>query len=251
MKKFLTFCAAAIAAALFAAPIFCLEVPALTGPVMDTANIMSDSARAGLEEFLLSAEQNSSAQIVVLTIPSLNGAGLEDYSIKVAREWQLGSKEDSKGVLLLVAYKERKIRIEVGYGAEAELTDTKCGLIIRNIIAPAFKDGDYSSGIEKGVKAIASVLIPGGEEMPELKAPSYDDDEPSFVSMVCGIVFLALYILMFLGAFSSRKSVRGVGGRSSGYSGSSYRSSSRSSYHRSSYGGHGGGFGGGGASGGW
>ena len=269
MKKLMAFLAAAIFAVLFAAPIFCLEVPPLTGPVMDTAGIMSAKSRAELEEFLLQVDQKSSAQIVVLTIPSLQGESLEEYAIKAAREWQLGRKEDSKGALLLVAYSERKIRIEVGYGAEGDLTDAKCGLIIRNIIAPAFKDGDYSRGIEKGARAMAGVLVPdldGGQKLVTA------DDSVDPASAIALLIFFLLYFFMFTGSLSTKFRalrwlpwaalfIRKANGPRTGsqkfydeYYGSNLRSTGFGGGFSSSGGGfsgRGGGFGGGGASGGW
>ncbi len=267
MKKFLF---ALFAAALLAAPIFSLEVPALAGPVMDLAGIMSPDARGKLEDYLLRVDRNSSAQIVVLTIPSLEGESLEEYSIKVAREWRLGRAEDSKGVLLLVAYGERKIRIEVGYGAEGDLTDAKCGLIIRNVIAPEFKGGDYSEGIVKGAKAIAGVVAADAEGQ-KIIADNGDDIDPA--SAIATIIFFALYFFMFTGSLSTKfralqwlpwaawfiRKANGprtgsqkfydeyYGGhlRSTGFGGSGF------SIGGGGFGGRGGGFGGGGASGGW
>lgn len=266
MKKFLT---ALFAAALLAAPIFSLEVPALAGPVMDLAGIMEPDERDDLEEYLLSVDQSSSAQIAVLTIPSLEGESLEEYAIKVAREWQLGRAEDSKGVLLLVAYRERKIRIEVGYGAEGDLTDAKCGLIIRNVIAPEFKDGDYSEGIAKGAKAIAGIVAADAEGQ---KIVTADNDDVDPASAAAVLIFFAIYFFMFTGSLSTKfralqwlpwaawfmRKASGprtgsqkfydeyYGGhlRSTGFGGSGFSSGG-------GFSGGGGGFVGGGASGGW
>lgn len=265
MKKFLF---ALFAAALFAANLFSLEVPTLTGPVMDLAGIMDEDSRDDLEDFLLQVDRSSSAQIAVLTIPSLEGEPLEEYAIKVAREWQLGNAEDNKGVLLLVAYEERKIRIEVGYGAEGDLTDAKCGLIIRNVIAPEFKGSDYSEGIVKGATAIAGIVAPeaGGERV------AIEDDDADPASAIAVLIFFALYFFMFTGSLSTKfralqwlpwaawfmRKARGprtgsqrfydeyYGGhlRSTGFGGGGFSSGG-------GFSGGGGGFGGGGASGGW
>lgn len=272
MKKFLT---ALIAAALFAVPIFSLEVPELAGPVMDLAEIMDPNARDELEDYLLSVDRNSSAQIAVLTIPSLEGESLEEYAIKVAREWRLGNTEDSKGVLLLVAYEERKIRIEVGYGAEGDLTDAKCGLIIRNIIAPEFKGGDFSEGIVKGAKAIAGIVAGDAEGQ---KVIADDDDDVDALSTAAILIFFALYFFMFTGSLSTKfRALRWLpwaawfirkangprtgaqkfydeyyGGRlrSTGFGESGF-STGGGGFSSGGFSGGGGGFGGGGASGGW
>ncbi len=260
MKKFLF---ALAAAAFIAAPFFSLEVPQLESPVMDLAGIMTQKGRADLQEYLLAIDQNSAAQIAVLTIPSLEGESLEEYAIKVAREWQLGDAESNMGVLLLVAFKEKKIRIETGYGAEGDLTDAKCGLIIRNIMAPDFKDGAYSNGITAGAKAIASVLAPeaaGGE-----LSLGDDDDDFDFPAAAALSLFFILYFVMFSGSMATKFSflswlpwaswfIRHAGKGGSGSSSSSFYFGSSGSSDFGGGGGFsggGGGFGGGGASGGW
>ena len=266
MKKF----AFILLSALFAANIFSLEVPVLTGPVMDLADIISPDVQLELEEYLLAVDRGSSAQIAVLTIPSLEGESLEEYAIEVSRKWALGEKGDNKGVLLLVAYEERKIRIETGYGAEGDLTDAKCGLIIRNVIAPEFKGGDYSEGIMKGVKAIAGIVAPQMESQGYVITADDDVDPASSIAVA---IFFILYFIMFTGGLSTKfnslswlpwaawfiRKARGprtgsqkfydeyYGGhlRSTGFGGSGFSSGG------GGFSGHGGGFGGGGASGGW
>lgn len=124
-----------------------LSVPSMNGPVNDKAGILRSSEETELAAFLNSVNNQTSVQIAVLTIPSLEGESLEDYSIRVVDSWKLGQKDTDNGVLLLVALEDRKIRIEVGYGLEGKLTDAKSGLIIRNIIAPSFQSGRYGQGI--------------------------------------------------------------------------------------------------------
>jgi uncharacterized protein len=111
-----------------------------------------------LESTLTDFERSDSTQIVVLTIPTLGGEALEDYSIKVAEAWRIGQKKIDNGVILLIAKQERKIRIEVGRGLEGKLTDLVSGRIIRNEIAPRFKAGDIDGGIKAGVAAIMAVV---------------------------------------------------------------------------------------------
>lgn len=263
MKKFLS--------ALFALAICCVStfaggIPELTSPVMDTAGIMSESRRKELEEYLLQIDQNSTAQIVVYTVPTLGGESLEEYAIKAARYWQLGESEDNKGVLLLVAYKERKIRIETGYGAEGDLTDAKCGMIIRNIIAPEFQKENYSGGIILGAKAIAGVVARDAEGN---KIAFEDDDDDDWVAALIMGIFWIVWFVMFSGGLATKFRalswlpwaswfIRHQGKkRSSGFDdiffgGSGFGGGSSGGFGGGGgFSGGGGGFGGGGASGGW
>lgn len=138
----------------FVVPGFSLDVPKLTSPIMDNANVIDSSTKSELNELLLNLSNETGIQVAVLTIPSLEGEALESYSMKVAEDWKLGQKDLDNGVLLLVSVGDKDLRIETGYGVEGDLTDTKSGLIIRNVIIPHFKDNDYSEGISQGVKAI-------------------------------------------------------------------------------------------------
>ena len=138
--------------------LFAQGVPYLSGRVNDYAGLLSPQTRAELESLLKSHEDSTSNQVVVLTIRSLEGEVLEDYSMKVAQTWKLGQKEKNNGVVLLVAKDDRKVRIEVGYGLEATLTDARCSQIIRNEIVPRFKDGDFDGGVRSGVEAILGTI---------------------------------------------------------------------------------------------
>ncbi len=135
-----------------------LDVPPLRGHVNDYAAMLSPENTQELESTLTDFERSDSTQIVVLTIPTLGGEDLEDYSIKVAEAWRIGQKKIDNGVILLIAKQERKIRIEVGRGLEGKLTDLVSGRIIRNEIAPQFKAGDIDGGIKAGVAAIMAVV---------------------------------------------------------------------------------------------
>lgn len=135
-----------------------LDVPTLRGHVNDYAAMLSPESAQELEAGLTSFERSDSTQIVVLTIPTLGGETLEDYSIKVAEAWRIGQKKIDNGVILLIAKQERKIRIEVGRGLEGKLTDLVSGRIIRSEIAPRFKNGDVDGGIKAGVAAIMAVV---------------------------------------------------------------------------------------------
>lgn len=134
------------------------SVPFLSGRVNDYAEVLSIQTRNDLEAMLKEHESTTSNQIVVLTIQSLEGAVLEEYSLKVAETWKLGQKGKDNGVLLLISKDDRKLRIEVGYGLEGTLTDATCNSIIRNEIVPHFKDGDYNAGVSAGVRAIIEAI---------------------------------------------------------------------------------------------
>ena len=118
---------------------YALDVPKLQGYVNDYGNMISQSVRTELENELKSFEQTDSTQIVILTIPSLEGEVVEDFSIKVAESWKIGQKNKDNGVIFLVAKQERKMRIEVGRGLESRLTDLMAGRIIDLVVKPRFK----------------------------------------------------------------------------------------------------------------
>lgn len=131
-----------------------LDVPALKGHVNDYAAMLSPASQRQLEAALTDFEQEESTQIAVLTIPSLEGESLEDFSIRVAEGWKIGQSGADNGAILLIAKNDRKIRIEVGYGLEGSLTDLIAGRIIRDVIAPRFKMGQFNQGITEGVAAM-------------------------------------------------------------------------------------------------
>jgi uncharacterized protein len=135
-----------------------LDVPPLRGRVNDLANLIHPSTEQQLEAVLTRLEQTDSTQVVVLTISSLEGDSLEDFSIRVVDHWKIGQKDIDNGVLLLVSKNDRKIRIEVGYGLEGKLTDLMSGRIIRNVMVPQFKMGRFDQGIINGVTAIVGVV---------------------------------------------------------------------------------------------
>lgn len=142
-----------------------LEVPALQSRVNDLAGLLSPEVSRRVEAELAGFEKSESTQIVVLTIPTLEGESLEEFSIKVAETWKIGQEGKANGVILLVAKQERKVRIEVGRGLEGKLTDLVSGRIIRNEIAPHFKTGDFDGGVIAGTNAIMAVVK--GEYMPD------------------------------------------------------------------------------------
>jgi uncharacterized protein len=150
----------AVAAALLAAApsLLARDVPYLSGHINDTAGMIPGEVRDRLEHQLTEFGKQTGAQVAVLTVDSLDGEVLEDYSLKVAQTWKLGRKGGDDGVLLLIAKSDRKMRIEVGYGLEAKLTDAQCRRILDDIVRPGFRNGDFGGGIEAGVDAITGTI---------------------------------------------------------------------------------------------
>lgn len=142
----------------FAVQASALEAPQLKGHVNDYAAMLSPGGQRQLEALLTDFERQESTQIVVLTIPSLQGDSLEDFSMRVVEAWKIGQKGSDNGAILLIAKNDRKIRIEVGYGLEGRLTDLVAGRIIRNVIAPEFKAGRFDQGITGGVAAMIGAV---------------------------------------------------------------------------------------------
>lgn len=137
-----------------ARPAVALDVPAYKGYVNDYADMISQPAEVKLERALQSFDLTDSTQVAILTVPSLAGDSLEDFSIRVATQWQIGQRGKDNGVLLLVAEKERAVRIEVGRGLEPVLTDLLSGRIVDGVITPSFQAGRIDQGFEAGVAAI-------------------------------------------------------------------------------------------------
>ena len=135
-------------------PVTALEVPPLKGRINDYAHMLTPATTQALEQKLAGFEQETSNQVVLLTIPSLEGDVIEGFAIKVAEAWKIGQKDKNNGVLLILAQKERKIRIEVGTGLQGVLPDITAGQIIRNVIAPHLRAGNFDQGISAGLAAI-------------------------------------------------------------------------------------------------
>ena len=232
-----------------------LTFPALTGRVVDEAGILDDATRTALTASLAALEQKTTDQLVVVTLKSLQGTSIEDYGYQLGRHWQIGQKDKDSGALLVVAPDERKVRIEVGYGLEGELTDAVTKLIIENSILPRFKVNDYPGGIKRGVEDIIQVLGGDAQEFQDRAAQQLSPDRPQPIPK--GVIWLAIAAALLAGGLLIRCAVRGgavcqtilqlliVMLTSGG------RSSSGSSGGGGGFSGGGGSFGGGGASGSW
>ena len=232
----------------FASSIFALSVPNLTSPIVDNANLISDGVEQNINNQLEDLSDSTGIQLSVLTIPTLEGEVLESYSMKVAETWELGSAEKDTGVLLLIALEERSIRIEVGYGLEGVLTDTKCGLIIRNVIAPEFRNGNYQAGIVNAVNNMVG-LVKGDESLVSKRVLNESSgDSGAFIFM--GVVLLYGFIFVMAVISSKKRGPRtGTGTRTTPYVHHIPRNFGGGG--GGGFSGGGGSFGGGGASGGW
>jgi uncharacterized protein len=238
------------------------KFPDLNGQrVVDDAHILSDATKTDLTLKLRGLEQATTDQLVVVTVPDLQGYPIEDYGYQLGRHWGIGQSGQEKasngqtykdnGLLLIVAPNERKVRIEVGYGLEPVMTDAMSGLIIRNAILPQFKAGDYDAGVEAGTDAIIQQLsLDRGVAIQKAQAAQQQANASSDHG---GIPLPALIFIIVLIVIFSRGwlpwfvlgSLFGGGGRGGWGGGGGFGGGG------GGFSGGGGSFGGGGASGGW
>lgn len=224
------------------------DFPALTGRVVDGANILSPATEQALTGKLAGLEASNSRQLVVVTLASLGGYDIADYGYQLGRHWGIGQGKLNNGALLIVAPSERRVRIEVGYGLEPILTDAMSSVIINTRITPRFRQNDYDGGVMAGVDALIEqmTLEPSEAEKRAAAAAQQLRDGGEEGAGGFGVVLLILFALVFL--FGRNTAlwpllflVAGSGGRGGG----------RGGFGGGGFRGGGGGFGGGGASGGW
>jgi uncharacterized protein len=216
-----------------------LHFPALTGRVVDDAHILSPQAVRRLDAQLADYERGTGNQVVVVTLPSLQGTDIADYGYQLGRAWGIGQKGKDNGVLLIVAPAEHKVRIEVGYGLEGTLTDAQSSVIVQQVILPQFRAGHLQQGILDGTQALLDTL--GGHGVPASQGASGAQASPA--QLIFLLIFLFFFFrfamrhpflaMLLMSGNSSRFGGRFGGGSGSGFSGG------------------GGSFGGGGASGSW
>ena len=236
-----------------AAPTF----PPLTGRVVDKAELLSPAAEQKLTDELAALEQKTGHQLVVATLPDLQGYEIEDYGYQLLRTWRIGRKGENDGAVLIVAPNQRKVRVEVGYGLEPVLTDALSSLIIQRTMLPAFKAGNYERGVIDGSEAIiAQIGLPAAEAQAAVAAaaqPQVTIARPSQGGVPIMLVVIVVFFVLsgVLRAFGGRRRFGGGG------SGSLWwllpmllSGSGRSGGGGWSGGGGGGGFSGGGGSGG-
>jgi uncharacterized protein len=150
------------------APARAAEVPLLSGRVVDDAQILQPVTRSRIEVAIVAHERSTTDQIVVLTVPTIGDQSVEEYATKVFETWKLGIKGKDNGVLVVIVPQDRKMRIEVGYGLEGALTDVASSRIIRNVMTPQFKAGDFDKGVLDGVRAIIAQLEGKAAVAPDL-----------------------------------------------------------------------------------
>jgi uncharacterized protein len=183
---------------LFSLPVVhATEVPALKGYINDYANMMSPAVRTKLSNELKEFERTDSTQLVILTIPSLEGQTIEEFSIKVAEAWKIGQKGRDNGILFVVANQEKKMRIDVGRGLEGRLTDLTAGRVIDLVVKPRFKRGDFNGGFVAGAAALIDATkgeFKADDVRPPQKKKSFS---PLFTILLFGGIGL-----LILGSFS-------------------------------------------------
>ncbi len=226
------------------------KFPALTGRVVDGANILSAATKADLNTKLAVLEQKTSRQLVVVTIPSLGGYEISDYGYQLGRAWGIGQKSLNNGILFIVAPTEHKTRIEVGYGLEPIVTDALSSVIIQSRVLPSFRKGDFNAGVVAGTDALIEQLSLE-TSVAETRAAAAAEQRPQGDS---GGGLLGFLIMLFIFFMIARVFggwgllpfllMGGGGGRGGGWSDGGGGGGGWS-------GGGGGSFGGGGSSGSW
>jgi len=205
-----------LVAAIFAARVFALDVPPPPAQwFTDAANVVDSSAATALNEKLHNFEQQSGAQFIVYVFPSLEGESMEDFTIHCAEKWKVGNKKYDNGLILFVFVNDKKIRIEVGYGLEGTVTDAISSRVIRDDIAPHFKEGDYAGGLNAGADALIARI--SGKEAPVEPVRTSSSRRSSGSSdgsnVQCGLLLVVLFVVFVLPYLAiGRGRRRGCGG---------------------------------------
>jgi uncharacterized protein len=243
-----------LAVLLLAAPAsaFAQKVPPLSGRVVDAANLLSPEQEAQLTQLSAEVEKASSRQFVVATVPDLQGYPIEDYGYRLGREWKIGQGEANNGIVLIIAPKERKVRIEVGYGLEPVMTDAMSSRIIQDVIVPKFREGDMPAGILAGAAEIGTQMklpLEAAEARAKAQLDQAQSSRKRSKGGVSGFVAIFWVIVVLFFVFSSIFGGRRRGRRYRGGVGSDIAQVVLwSALNSASRGGWGGGGGGGGSS---
>jgi uncharacterized protein len=171
-----------------------VQVPSLTGRVVDQAGILTSAQESRLTAKLKGLEDKTTIQLVVVTLPSLRGAPIEDWGLTLGRTWGIGQKGKDNGVLLIVAPNDRELRIEVGYGLEGALPDATANAIVRNVIVPRFKAGSMADGISDGVDAIIAAVTGTGESY----ALSRGELIQQTISNIAPFIFIGFFVIIMI-----------------------------------------------------
>jgi uncharacterized protein len=223
--------------------------PALTGRVVDDAGVLNASTQSQLTDMLAAHERATGQQVVVVTLDSLQGFSIEDFGYQLGRYWGIGQKGKNTGAILIVAPKEHKVRIEVGYGLEGTLTDAISRTIIENDILPSFKRGDFNAGVMAGTTSILKVLGGDASVQPSGAESGTSADTNNSAPVWPLLLFVAIWLLVII---LRRRMGPAYGQRSYGYyGGGGFGAGGFGGGSGGGFSGGGGSFGGGGASGGW
>lgn len=199
-----------------------LEIPFLSSQVEDQASLLSAASRQSIEDVLRRLEKDTGAQVAVLTLPTLDGEDLEDFSLKVAETWKLGRGRFDDGALLLVVRDDRKMRLEVGYGLEPTLTDALSSRVLNEVMLPSFRAGDFDGGIAKAVEAIDGTLRGQSTLPPPDASPRNVVDVSralfglaifSFVALRSGRLGCVIYFFLVLFGYGFASAIAGPLGR--------------------------------------
>ena len=178
------------------------EFPNYTGYVNDYANILSDETKNKLSNFIGELERKTTAQIAVVTIDTVSSLDIETYAVKLFEKWGIGQKDKDNGTLLLIAVKDREMRIEVGYGLEGAIPDALNKIIIENYITPSFKEGDFNTGVLKGAIGIAKLIAKEyNVELSELDSLPINvpmPEKPPSIISIFNFLFTLFIIIMFV-----------------------------------------------------
>lgn len=190
------------------------EMPVLTSPVYDEANILTPQEKLQLENKLRAYEDSTSTQIVVVLLNDLGGQEISDYATKVGRENKVGQSKKNNGAIIMISQNPRKAWIATGYGLEASLTDLETGLIYREVLRPGLQAGNFYQALDRTTDALMAATA--GEFKGDVKASRTSDDSPSTIGVVTAIVifFVALTVLRALFGRGHRRTI--VGSRHSG-----------------------------------
>ena len=221
--------------------------PTLTGRVVDAADVLSGDDEVILGNKLQALEEKSGHQVAVATVPSLEGYDIADYGNRLFRFWKLGNNTKNDGVLVLIAPNERKVRIEVGYGLEGDMTDAISSVIINHDMVPRFKTGDWSGGLALGIDDVDKVIGGDGRQIVERVQ---NQSAPDIENWIPIIIFIIIVIIILSNGSRGRRAIFIPGGFSSG-SGGGFGGGGFSGGGGGGWSGGGGSSGGGGASGGW
>ncbi len=256
MKKiFQSFCILIVLCIIMSYTAFAIDLPKPTNEffVNDFADVIDEETENDIMAIGASLYKQTTAQVVVVTVDSLDGYDVDEYALELGREWGVGDEDKNNGVVLLMAVSEREVTIQVGYGLEGRLTDGKTGRILDNYAVPYLKDNDYSKGLSEAYKAIVTEVYEEYDVTPQVDYDMdeyYNDDSDAMDRVVSLIIIVIVLLIIFGGRHSRRRFFFGpfFGGFHGGFHGGSGGNDDFFGGSSHSGGSFGGGFSGGGGS---